>query len=33
MLNKFLSIVASSVLLGILGASAASADTLDDVKK
>ena len=33
MVKTFLSVVASSVLLGILGASAASADTLDDVKK
>jgi polar amino acid transport system substrate-binding protein len=33
MLNKFLSIVASSLLLGILGVNAAGADVLDDIKK
>src|SRR6202795_3476470 len=33
MLNKFFSIVASSLLLGILGVNAAGADVLDDIKK
>jgi len=33
MLNKFISIAASSVILGAMGASVASADVLDDVKK
>lgn len=33
MLNKFISIVASSVVLGVMGASVASADVLDDIKK
>ena len=33
MFNKFFSIVASSLLLGILGVNAAGADALDDIKK
>lgn len=33
MLNKFISIVVSGVVLGLMGASAASADVLADVKK
>jgi len=33
MFKKLLSVVASSLLLGILGVSAASADVLDDIKK
>jgi polar amino acid transport system substrate-binding protein len=33
MLNRFFSIVASSLLLGMVGAPAASADVLDDIKK
>jgi polar amino acid transport system substrate-binding protein len=33
MLNRFFSIVASGLLLGVVGATAASADVLDDVKK
>jgi polar amino acid transport system substrate-binding protein len=33
MLNKFFSIVASSLMLGILGVNAAGADVLDDIKK
>src|SRR5881296_2439478 len=33
MLNKYFSIVASGLLLGVLGATAASADALDDIKK
>ena len=33
MLNRFFSIAASGLLLGVMGATAASADVLDDVKK
>ena len=33
MLNRYFSIVASSLVLGVLGVSAASADALDDIKK
>ena len=33
MLNKFFSMVVSGVLLGVMGASAASADVLSDIKK
>ena len=33
MLNRLFSIALSTILLGVLGASAANADTLDDVKK
>ena len=33
MLNKFISIAASSVVLGMMGTSAAYADVLDDIKK
>ena len=33
MLNKYFSIVASGLLLGVLGVTAASADALDDIKK
>src|SRR5437870_8908209 len=33
MLSKYFSIVASGLLLGVLGATAARADVLDDIKK
>ncbi len=33
MLNRYFSIVSASVVLGMLGATAASADALDDIKK
>jgi polar amino acid transport system substrate-binding protein len=33
MLNRYIPIVAASVVLGMLGATAARADALDDIKK